>query len=80
MGLLKSLRRALHTKRTLKFRMKGGDNCGDPEPFAPPSIATSAPSVAVGGRRRRRTGRRRTGRRRTGRRRTRSERKPCVKP
>ena len=64
MGLLKSLRRALHTKRTLKFRMKGGgSNCdggGVPGSFSTSSIADTASPARGGGRRRRRTGRRRT--------------------
>tara|TARA_E500000178_G_scaffold267092_1_gene264516 strand:- start:476 stop:682 length:207 start_codon:yes stop_codon:yes gene_type:complete len=60
MGLLKSLRRSLQKKRTLKFRMKGG-SCGNqhPDAFTGSTLASTA-TIVGGGRRRRRTGRRRS--------------------
>lgn len=58
MRLLKSLRRALHKKRTFKLKMKGGGGDGNSD------NQLEHASSFVGGRRRRRTGRRRT---RTGR-------------
>lgn len=64
MGLLKSLRRSLQKKRTLKLRMKGGGSCGGSgqhaDAFTGSMLAGSAAPVVGGGRRRRRTGRRRS--------------------
>ena len=63
MGLLKSLRRSLHKKRTFKLKMKGGDGCGDGNQQADALIGSTLAGNASplsGGRRRRRTGRRRS--------------------
>ena len=64
MGLLKSLRSAIHKKRTFKLKMKGGSGCGGHTggSTTPQAFGGSAATVG-GGRRRKRTGRRR---RRTG--------------
>tara|TARA_B100000085_G_scaffold278637_1_gene300734 strand:+ start:3701 stop:3916 length:216 start_codon:yes stop_codon:yes gene_type:complete len=63
MGLLKSLRRSLHKKRTLKLKMKGGGGCGggnqQADAFTGSTFASNAHPL-YGGRRRRRTGRRRS--------------------
>lgn len=61
MGLLKSLRRSLHKKRTFKLKMKGGSGCGGYSGgSAQPEAFGGSAGIVGGGRRRRRTGRRRS--------------------